>query len=453
MKHKHLFSCLLLITSTVLSGCSTGFPGARPRTYVTPGETRLFISATDCPHAKNSLEFISSGMVITAIGAQLLTNFGTALSQGAQGGTLSPEGATLNMTLDPGVLPGCIVIIRGDFEKKNPESLSSEVRDLFAVPDNDLAMQTKVDNLEIPAIYRADYVLETQLMVSNNKKAMKLSPVFLKFNRSVDGSRSGTRDITVKYDFTTPGGNKSGSVLAIRNVSIDGRGKIFEKNVHNNYPNESPWFTPFNVSEGKGNTGSSKPTISKGGAVMQTTVGNAAPITPQVNTAGGPGSAAKGSALPTGNADKGLPSYSLYSGKAEAMPVTLASTVVETRPTNEGLAFIAAVFNTVRPELENTLKDNFDPETMKRNDSNAADAESNYLTALGAARKAEIEYCSLSQKGDSATARADRITKSSAAGAAQAKANSAAIRVGKTYDFPRVIPVSESTENIQIYCD
>lgn len=420
MKNKHPLLCISLVSCTILSGCSSGFPGARPLTYSTPGEARLFVSAKECPHVSESNEFFPAAVLVTAIGSQLLTNFGAALAKGAEGGKLSPEAATLNMMLDSGAMPKCIVIIRGEFDKTKATSQSIAKYDLFSVPSNEQNMKIKVDELKLPAVYRADYVIETRLMMSNNKKAIKLAPVYFRFNRSIDGDTSGTRDVTVSYDFATPEGNKSGSVLVIRNKSIGGQEQAFGVNDYGNYTIESPWFTPFNVI----------PTTLPSKGVKHD----------------------KNNVLSTGSPYQNLPSSILFSDKPDAMPVTLSSTVVETRPTNEGLAFIASIFTAIKPDIENSIKESIDPETIKKTRSEISDAESTYLMALGEAKKAELDYCTLPQKGDSTAARTERIIKSAAAGSAQAKANSAAIKMGKAYEFTRIIPVSDSIENIQNYC-
>lgn len=449
MKTKHPLLCISLVSGTILSGCSSGFPGARPLTYSTPGEARLFVSANECPHVSESKEFLPAAVLVTAIGSQLLTNFGAALAKGAEAGKLSPEAATLNMMPDSGAMPKCIVIIRGEFDKTDATSQSIEKYDLFSVPSNEQNMKIKVDNLKIPAVYRADYVIETRLMMSNNKKAIKLAPVYFRFNRSIDGDTSGTRDMTVTYDFTTPGGNKSGSVLVIRNKSIGGQEQAFGVNDYGNYTIESPWFTPFNVSPTLPSSKGVKPDTIHG----QRKSGNSLPDVMSNSDVKKTAKPDENNVLPTGSPYRNLPSSILFSDKPDAMPVTLSSTIVETRPTNEGLAFIASVFTAVKPDIENSIKESIDPETIKKTSSEISNAESTYLTALGEAKKAELDYCTLSQKDNSTAARTERIMKSAAAGSAQAKANSAAIIMGKTYEFTSIIPVSDSIENIQNYCD
>jgi hypothetical protein len=132
----------------------------------------------------------------------------------------------------------------------------------------------------------------------------------------------------------------------------------------------------------------------------------------------------------------------MQSTNPAALPVTVTSTVVETRPTKEGLAFIATVFNGLEPKIEEALKPVIDDQARHAADATSLGVQADYATAEGAARAAVISYCSASSAETTAAGKQDRITKSSAARTAQLKANVAAIKAELAQPFTTLVAVS-----------
>lgn len=415
----NILSLISVITplSFFLIGCSSGFPGARPLDYTTSGEMRQFVSSDTCPHSieNNTNEDVLLAAVGLAIGKQVLTNFGSVLAKGAAGGPLSPSTAITNMTPDPGVIPKCIVIIRGEFDNDEKNESDKNLKAYFSAPAEDNnTFNLKLTKFNIPKLSRIDYLIEISIIMSGNLKAFKMVPVYLKFDHSIDGDSSGKRDITIAFDFTTPDGNKTGSVVTIQNASLGAPPKTFK-----NYSHESPWFNSFNAvkNEQANKRLMNNGTVSTGSDKIYQSTGN------------------------------------LFSNASDSMPITFTSSVVETRHTKQGLLFISSVFNTVKPDVETYLNNTFDPATIKNNKIESSSALSIYLVAIGNAKKAILDYCSLSENDNSKSAREDRIIKSSAAGVAQVEANSAALRMGQSYEYTKIIPISDKLNNKQQYCN
>lgn len=126
--------------------------------------------------------------------------------------------------------------------------------------------------------------------------------------------------------------------------------------------------------------------------------------------------------------------------------MTLTVTVVETRPTNQSLAFIASVFNGLEPKIEETLKPMIDSDARAKADAAEATAElgalAEYAVAEGAARAALITYCKAASTDPAAAGQVDRITKSKDARSSQLKANVAAIKAEVDQPYSSLITVS-----------
>lgn len=439
-----------LATLGALAGCASGLPGARPLTYATPGEARLFVSAGKCPHEPDGDEAAGLAVaVLTGVASELLSNFGTALKQGAAGGNLPSSVSTLNMTLDPGVIPRCIVIVRGAFEQDKRNPTEKNLRALFGEGGEAEApaeLKGRLDAFNFVPVYRVDHLIEIQVVSSSNSKALTFAPIFVRIDRSMDDSKEGERDISIALSFKRLGHDEVGSTVVVADRLIGEEPTVMKRHaVTKRFTREAPWFGSFHA----------RPTIEDSAVIAaKQTVGapsdavptNAA-VAPDAGVVGGGGAGAGEVSTVAGSAPASM-AVTLFSKGASAVPVTLTATVVETRPTNEGLAFIASIFNGVKPKLEEALKPIIDPSLKDAADEAAASAaytvEADYSRAYQDAEGAIIAYCHGASSDSTPTGQADRIKKSGDARVAQLKANAAALKAGKS-NLPYKKPVSISS--------
>lgn len=301
-----------LLLAAAASGC-----GLRPISHAVPGEPRLYTSFDLCPNEVAGPE--SAALVtalITGVASQLLNRFGTALDEGSKGGALPSVVATRNLDLARGRVPTCVVYARGSFDRVAPDDTSVSWPKLLGIDPDDPESKRRADALGFDPAYRVDQLIELRVMASKGDQALTFAPLRLHLARSIDGARDGERDLTVALRFNRVGEEGTGSVAVIPNQAIGRSQPALERHRDGHYPREAPWFASFH---------------------------------PAAAVAGPGGSAGGPMPLP-GSVATPVP------GGASTIPVTLTATVVETRPTNEGLAFISAVFSKIKPSLEEALK-------------------------------------------------------------------------------------------------
>lgn len=451
---KSLFPASIGLIS-LLSGCASGLPGMRPLTYVTPGEAHVFATGEKCPHEPVGKEFGGlAAAAITGVASQLLKNFGTTLSEGAKGGALTPSISTLNLQLEPGKVPKCVVIVRGAFQPSDKSRTTVDLGSYLGLATDAADARTRLATLNIPQLYRVDYYIELRVGASENSKALTFAPLFMQIDKSIDGATKGERDVSIALKFGRVGSEAAiGSAILVSDRKL-GAPSSWEPLGNGRYLIEAPWFGTFHASPtvaGIPAATTAAPAQAQAAAKPQA-ANRARGATPPLPDAREDASPVGEGGLGAGGGDTGLPTLpgstipTMQSKSPSAVPVTLTATVVETRPTNEGLAFVASVFGGLQPQIEAKLKPLIDSEARQAAVDAEATAELNAQAELAAARGtaegALISYCSASSPDATAAGRQDRITKSQAARAAQLKANVSAIKAAEAYIYDAIVVVS-----------
>lgn len=357
----------LLVVSLVLASCASGLPGLRPLTYREPAETRVFISENNCPSLQG--QQLAPILATIALGAasKLLEGFGTALTRASEGGALPSSVATANFEVARGRTPKCLIIIRGAFDETEPEQRPITLPAIAFVTQTPGENQALVDTpVRLPPVYELHHYVEIQILTSRDGTALSFAPVYAQFARSMDGGTGGQREISIAVKFDRPGRAQTGSVVLIGPRELGLVHRFSPQDETGRYSYEAAWFSPFHAA--------ATPT-------------EAAPA-PNVQ-----------------------------------VPVTVTTTVIETRPTREFLAFVASVFNASRPSIEGALKSEIDPATRDTELRSGYTARGTFARDLATGQNAVEAYCDL---GSSSSA-SDRRTKSAAALSAQLTANSSAI--------------------------
>jgi hypothetical protein len=354
---------LLVASASLITGCSQGTPGLRPLTYASPGEAQLFISSEPCVHTPGGHEAFQLIPLIAATAISgLLDKFGTALEKGAEGGDLPTVTAMQNLSLRPGTIPNCITMMRGAFVPETGATTVIPIEGLIYNP-NDPEQKRRYHALAVPPIYRLDQYIELELRGAPNNQALTFFPRFALINRSLDGDGAGNRVLSIALKFSSPGIEDAGSVTLLSDMHI---GSAFQATTYagGRANAETPWFAFPNKEskesekddksdEGKGaegkKTGKKPPTAEAGGH----TAAAAAPT-------GITGGAGLGAATPITQPPATV-TVDPYSTDPTAVPMTVTVTTVETRPTNEALAFIASIFNGVKPKVEEQIGKKLNP--------------------------------------------------------------------------------------------
>lgn len=416
-------SRLIFALPVVLTSCASGFQGVRPLTYATPGEAYVYATGEKCVHESAGKEF--GGLIaatLTGVASQLLKNFGAALTEGAKGGALPSSTSTVNLQLDPGKVPKCIVIIRGAFQPTKEGESTIDMEKYLGIPDKEAELKKRLEELHLPAIYRIDHYIELRIGASNNSKALTFAPLFVRIKKSIDGAEKGERDLSVAVKFNRAGADPVGSAIIVANRKVDDTASKWEPLKNGRYAIEAPWFGTFHAPPALAGTSAA--------------VGDA-------------GVGAGGSAIasaPAGPPGSTVPA--MQSDREDAVPVTVTATVVETRPTNEGLAFVASIFNGIEPKLEEAIKPILDSDARKAADAAEATAtlgaQADYASAEGTAFASLITYCSTASTQTTAAGKQDRLNKSKDARNAQLKANVAAINaeVKQPFAKPKLVTIS-----------
>ncbi len=374
-----------LLFPLILASCASGIAGFRPTTYREPAETRVFISNNSCPSLQGTQ--LAPILATIALGAasKLLEGFGNALSRAGEGGALPASIASANFEVPRGTTPKCLIIVRGEFVPPEREARPVTLPSSAFVTQTLNANQGFDDStVSLPPVYELHHYIELQILSSADSSALSFAPVYTNFVRSMDGGTSGQREVSITVKFDRPGRAQTGSVLLIGPRQL-GRVDWFSPYLPTRrFPYEAAWFSSFH----------------------QTT-----------------------------QAEAGV-----ASATNQPIPVTVTTTVIETRPTREFLTFIATVFNGARPAIEGALKSEIDPTTRETEERSALTSQGAYATSLAAAHNAVIAYCAL----DSTSSQPDRYTKSAAARTAQLAANSAAMAADANVPFSssRLIAVS-----------
>lgn len=429
----------VLLPAILFGGCASGLPGLRPLSYATPGEAIIHATSDKCPHEPGREEF--GGLVaaaLTGAASQLLKNFGAALSEGAKGGALPSSAASQNVQLDPGVTPKCLVVLRGSFQ---PVAGMAEV-DLptfLELPAAAADERRRVADLGLPPVFRVDHWIELRVDASANGKALTFAPVFVKVGRSIDGAVRGERDLSIALKFNRVGAEAVGSAVVVADRRI-GLATTWQRSSAGRFRIEAPWFGTFHPAPSPAGS----PPAPAAPTPTPAAVGGVAP--PVRGPVGGGGEGAGGAVAGPPSQAPGSTRPTMESARAEAVPVTVTATVVETRPTNEGLAFVAAVFNGIQPRIEQAVRPLVDSDARETANAAAATtelvAQVEFATLEGAARSAVIGYCSLASTAADAAGRQDRLAKSTAARVAQLKANAAAIKAQVALPYPSLAEVS-----------
>lgn len=423
-----------ILPALLAAGCSSSLPGLRPLTYATPGEAHVFATGERCAHEPAGDE--AAGLVaaaLTGAASQLLKNFGTALSEGAKGGALPASVATANLELDPGAVPRCLVVIRGAFQPTGTAT-AINLREWLGFPaDGEEAK--RLEALGVPPVYRIDHYIEIKVMSSANNRALTFAPTHVRLVRSIDGAAKGERDMSIAVKLGRVGADATGSAVVIADRRVGTNGFTWRP-TSGSYLIEAPWFASFHAAPSPAGSGPAPKDGGTGG-------GAAGPPPSGPVGAGGAGSGGI-AAPPVGSPSGGV--VTMRSKEKGAVPTTVVVTVVETRPTNEALAFVASVFGGIQPKIEEKLKTVIDDNARRTADVSEAtsqlELEAAFATALGTAEGARITYCDTSNGEATAAGRLDRITKSQAARSAQIKANAAALKADAALPFRTLTAIS-----------
>jgi len=420
-----------------LGGCASGLPGLRPLTYATPGQAMVFATGDKCVHEPADKEF--GGLVaaaLTGVASTLLKNFGTALTEGAKGGALPSSTATRNLQLDPGKTPKCVVVVRGSFQPGGKAVDPIDLASFLGLPGDAADQRRRLADLRLPPVYRVDHYVELRVGASSNGKALTFAPLFVRVARSIDGAASGERDLSIAVKFNRAGADPVGSAVVVADRRI-GVSSEWAPDADGRYAIEAPWFGTFHA----------PPAPTGGGQGAGAAAGQGAgPAAPAAGPVGGGGAGAGGAIAGPPAGPGGSTTPTMQSRAADAVPVTVTVTVVETRPTNEGLAFVATVFNGLQPKIEAAVKPLIDSDARRATDvaeeTGDLGLQVDLATAEGTAQSALIGYCSASSAALDAAGRQDRIAKSIAARNAQLKANVAAIKAGVAQPYGALVSIS-----------
>ena len=411
----------VLMAGSLLSGCAGGLPGLRPLTYQEPGETRVYTSYKACPHTSGK----NFAPVLTAVGveaaSQLIKGFGTALTKGAEGGALPASVSTTNIEVGAD-LPQCLVIVRGRF------AASSDDPEAIALPSTGSAQPLRIVKRDgskapaaLPAVLDLQHYIELQLLPSANRTAMTFGPALIHVARSMDGARSGDRTLSIAVKFDRPGKDEVGSAVLIGNRRI-GDLTAYPRDPRDRMLYEAPWFA---IIEGVAPAG-------KPGSGVSTAAQDELPTTPEGTTANPDAQTGAIAAAPE------VTSSTKDAGAVNGpLPYTVTTTVIETRPTKEFLAFVASVFNSVEPTINSEVKGTIDPAARRTAAATSLDNESAFATSFAAAQTSLLAYCALPATTD----RSDLISKSASALTAQLAANKAALSADRTQPFPTLVEV------------
>ncbi len=448
----------------MVSSCANGFSGARPLTYKEPAETRVLVSYDGCPDTSQEGEQFAPLVAAIAVGAatSLLEGFGNALSNAAQGGALPSSIAASNTEVTPKYFPKCLIIVRGDLE---PAPDASKIKEWLPNTKFDGSYRPAGGGkkAKLPMVKDLHHLLQLQIINSRNNEAFTFAPVLTYVKKSMDGSKKGSRELSVAVQFARPDKDKpTGGVVLIGNRQI-GQIDTYKPLENSRHPYESPWFKGVLLAADKAggaagnlegddkkeNSGrdnaveSPPPKLETAEAVMN----EITPLPPAPS-------------VPSDGIDLGAIGSVQGGGSIEKIfvPVTITTTVIETRPTKEFLAFVASVFNkNAKPVLDSKLKSALDPATIEKEVNDAFDAEAAYVTAYGAAQEAIINYCALKGLGMDKNNAASRIKASSSARNLQILANKAAVAADRErpYSPSKFINASDqeiATANPSPFC-
>lgn len=278
------------------------------------------------------------------------------------------------------------------------------------------------EDKDLPPVYDLQHYVELSLLQSENKSAVSFAPVFTRIARSMDGSRSGSRELAISLQFKRAGADPTEGAVQIGDRQIGKQDTYTVRAETGRYPHESAWFTGVGVPAPTEAEGDARPVDAKsggdagggGGGAVQ---GGNAPPQPH-------GAPAGNTATQNTAGDNSTADNKPKKEEAGPYPYTVTATVVETRPTRQFLAFIASVFTATQPAIESEIKGKIDSAQRRANESGDIDTQAAYREALGTAHSAITEYCAL---GDGDDKRAERWAKSGSASKAQLDANKAAL--------------------------
>lgn len=430
----------LFLALAVLAGCANGLPGLRPTTYAIPGETRVFFRSDGkaCVHApggENAAPIISAFAVEAA--NKLLTNFGTVLTKAAEGGKLEPTTGSRNIQLPKGRVPTCVLIIRGDWEPDGEASTDRRLKAMAPLPPdlNEETLKARLDSMGVPKIYRVQHIIELVTQTSADGIALTMIPVFARIDQSTDGAKEGKRDVTIQVHMATVGASEpAGSVMTIQNRQI---GETYIQDPKAPGTMQMAWFkSPFEAAPPGTKEKKADPA-----SPQKTAAGKADLTTPPPDVKPAPPPSSTGAAVPV------TPSATAAGDTGAALvPLTLTTNVVETRPTREGLAFLAAVYATLLPSIKTSAGNILNPDVAAVTKQTALASEQNkYAAASGSLAAALIainDYCVLG--ADPKATVSAFASKSAVAQSSQYKANADALTSGQPIEFPKIMTVTTS---------
>lgn len=450
-----------VLIASLLTGCSSGFPGYRPLSYSNNSEARAYISPGLCMHSprpaggEQEIAAIPAALALQAIGLAF-DKFNTALKNGTAAGDLPSSNATLNFEPDKGRIPGCVLVVRGQFangdttDKTTPlqdfllPALTAEERATSQWPEyqaavaanrlppqssykgeaqaakwmrmsalwhkeilrTEMSQRLKLFNLssETTLLNSVDHIFEIQIILSANGNYLSMAPVYARVDRSIDDDRRGRRSFVISIEFATAKdallpdktGTKYGALMQLRNFKL-GQASAFPPVTDGRlrFSNESSWFPVFNGASPGDTPAQPKAKAPPKGKYT-------------VEDSPSRGSAAVG-ANDIGNA--------LQSTHTDSTPMRLTTRVVETRPNKEGREFLAQVFDGTKDVLQAAATAKIQTaEQRKTQRATEITSEIQALQSRAAAENLAVqkvrEYCSaLVGADDSLTSRTNRITK------------------------------------------
>lgn len=455
---------LLTISSVLLIGCSSSMVkpkqvenlvgGSYFATKSSVGEC-IYAAPYD-PLTQLSTESGLLAPVAEAIVGSLITRgidkFGQALKKAGEEKTISVS-VIANFEAGQKNTPECIQIVRGLFARTPtsatyPEDTSPKLKGAFIKAGLNL-------------VGEPDFFFEGRFKRSVDGEALAIQTSRLDYHRLFDRRKSSKgvkRGVVLNFTFLPVGentdSNKATSVsLSLGNIGDgDGYGGLTYRGVQHLYYAETQWFkAPFTVAP----TSTSLPIATGDASVPGVPTG---PMrTQEQYNANSIGSATPGARTVAPNPVSSGP-QSNTSGTGGSVidpkkykPMSIQTTIAETRDANKFLLFLGGVFEDSKDELETALKRiALESEREKYFEQKRASEISEashqlsllntYHDSVGTAEKALIEYCA-STEGSLTS----RIDKSTAARKAQLAANQNALAAGLSLPYPvnQLAPISK----------
>lgn len=466
-------NCIVLFTSSLLIGGCNGVMVKSSNVENIKGGSYFSTKASvgDCIYAAsyNPLTQFSTeagflAPVAEAVVSSLITRgigkFGEALKKAGDEKIVSVI-VTANFEAGPNNVPECIQIVRGTFAREPssatyPEKISPKLEGAFKKAGLDL-------------VGEPDFFFEGRFKRSVDGQALAIQTSRLDYHRLLDrriSSKSEKRGMVLNFSFLPPGedaeSKKATNVtLSLGNIGDgDGYGGSTYRGVERLHYAETPWFVaPFSVAA---KTIPTSITTNRTNAPRVSSGAVTTPATPNANNLGsaspGTGNSVLAPSVATphpapNNTNKSLIDPEKYK------PMSIQTTIAETRDANKFLQFLGGVFEDSKDELETALKRiALESEREKYYEQKRASEITvasqqlgllnTYHDSVGTAEKALIAYC-----GNTEDSPTSRIDKSMAARKAQLAANQSALTAGVSlpYTVSQLAPISKD-EQLESVC-